>query len=683
MTRRNCSFGIYCNWEYYHHHLTMRGANFCSGFVPGFWSGSGEWLFNLARDWYQLPHRKKSFQEVALTLLFTNSSLRPHFAEAQKRWNDELTEIKRKYPNANLTDLENLVRWFKVENWRTRREGTHDLLECPASEAEERARTQALERSTLRMTFAAYPFKCRRILDGNEPLCATDLEAFWDELVQLSDYSDREDQRPSVTTASDVVTGGTAVLMVLHPEWLEEHPDRRKWCNDQLTAALSRPPSPGPLESEFTVLDNHSDSFCADIAAAQWARAPEDPAARWFVANVATSFRYETVGILMRRVTRERQKLGTEYGRLESLVVVWAALRDVWSCTRSSQYPWTRATNWQRRAATAFVEKKIPSRLESWERIARAANRQAAKMRFRENRRHATEGWPQKRDLAEFLKLEMMYEGFDLHLLKVAFRDLPTASDAKSEEDRNRVLVTHQNLLGISLHRASVELPHDHYLHSYYSHPNDFDRWLLERIATLVAQLGPVEESGTLWKPVLDLGPEAHRWIESYLHSWFSHGSKAAPSVESFSSTWQSQIAHALASPRWQGGSAEARHFSGELFTELMGLGWFTYEIIGDAQFRGTITSMSSLYREWALRCLRNTAAIMAFARFLRRPSAADLLTDGMAWILGAVGDYDERDWDGAEREKGDLVDLVEHWWEAVGINPSSANAGRTTAWVC
>jgi hypothetical protein len=120
---------------------------------------------------------------------------------------------------------------------------------------------------------------------------------------------------------------------------------------------------------------------------------------------------------------------------------------------------------------------------------------------------------------------------------------------------------------------SPVELPDNHYLHSYYSHPNEFDRWLLERIATLVAQFGAVEESETLWKPILDLGPEGSQWIESYLHSWFSRGSKAAPSVESFSATWQVQIAHVLASPSWQGKPARARHSSGDLYTELMGLG--------------------------------------------------------------------------------------------------------------
>ena len=76
-----------------------------------------------------------------------------------------------------------------------------------------------------------------------------------------------------------------------------------------------------------------------------------------------------------------------------------------------------------------------------------------------------------KHDFAEFLELEKKHDGFDLHLLKVAFQDSPTISDAKSDEDRKSVLNRHQNLLGITLRRALVKLPDNHYLHSYYSHP--------------------------------------------------------------------------------------------------------------------------------------------------------------------------------------------------------------------
>src|SRR5262249_17835121 len=85
-----------------------------------------------------------------------------------------------------------------------------------------------------------------------------------------------------------------APRVVLRPEWLDEHRERRDWCDDRLAAVLSGPPGHGDLESELTVFDHYWDSFCADIAAAEWARAPEDPGARWFVAQMATSFRYET-----------------------------------------------------------------------------------------------------------------------------------------------------------------------------------------------------------------------------------------------------------------------------------------------------------------------------------------------------------------------------------------------------
>jgi hypothetical protein len=111
-----------------------------------------------------------------------------------------------------------------------------------------------------------------------------------------------------------------------------------------------------------------------------------------------------------------------------------------------------------------------------------------------------------------------------------------------------------------------------------------------------------------------------------------------------------------------------------------MGLGWFTYTIIGEAQFRDTIRSMASLYQQWASRCLRGSDSLTAFARFLRCPSATSLLTDGMQWILAATGDYEDTDWNRAEHEKDDLVDLVEHWWDTMGRDQPAPDAGRAAA---
>ncbi len=245
---------------------------------------------------------------------------------------------------------------------------------------------------------------------------------------------------------------------------------------------------------------------------------------------------------------------------------------------------------------------------------------------------------------------------------------------------RAKARVTHQNLLGITLRRTTIQLSENHYLHSHYSHPIDFDHWVLERIAIQVAQLGPGDESASLWKPILDLGPEGHPWIESYLRDWFSSGSKAAPSVESFSISWREHINYALGSPHWTGGNGERRHELTGLLTELMGLGLFSYKIIGDVSFRETIASMSLLYRDWSSRCLRRGEATIEFARFLRLPSAVDLLADGIAWYLEAVCDYDEAVWEHATREKEELAGLIEHWWNASGKKSPSSQATKSPA---
>jgi hypothetical protein len=664
-------------WEFHEHRMGMRDSNFRSGFLPGSWTSSGEWLFTTARDWYQLPHRRTSFEEVALNILFNDASLRPYFAESQRRWGDKLASLRQRHTNADRRDLERLVKLFKIENWIERNEDGKIWLECPDSEAEGKARGDALTQSRLRQRFSEYPSECRQILDGTKELVTDELERFWSELSQLSGYLDREDERRSLTSVDDVVTGGIAVLMVLHPEWLDEHPSRKEWCEEQLRAIRATPPPPGPLWSESAPFEHYSDSFCADIAAAEWTRRPKDAAARWFVADMATSFRYATVGVLMRRVTHHRQRIGEEYDRLQSLIVFCAALRDVWSCARSIQYRWDRGSNWVGRAINAFVEKKIPVHLKSWERIERGANRRSARMRFRVSLKAKAEGEQENPFLGELLEYEMKNEGLDLNLIKVAFRDLPTVSEAESEEDRERVVSAHRNLLGIAMRRASVECPDDYQLYSDCSDPSDYGHWILRRVAVLVAQLGPGEQSSAFWKPILDLRPEARDWTKSYLQSWFSSGVKFAPSVESFSSTWQVQIAHALASPRWD---AKINPVGDELLTELLGLGWFSLDVVGAAEFRSTITSMSTLYRKWASRCLMDIGAVATFSRFLRRPAAAELLTDGMIWILEAARDFDEADWDGTSREKGHLVDLLEHWWQVRGERGPSTDAGRAPA---
>ena len=258
-------------WELYHHGYALSGADFHTGFALSRWSEHGEYMFNIARDWYQMPHRKTSFQEISLNLLFHSTSLRP-FLRGAERWNDELDSLRRQPPSVDLRDLGNLTRWFDINNWKTRREGDRVFLECPGSDEEERARTEGLKRLKVRSGFSDFPLKCRRLLEEDKSLSRSELEAFWDRLIRLSEYSDMGDEQSSLTAVEDVVIGGMAVLNVLHSGWLEEHPERQAWCDRKLEAWLSTRPHREPRESKFTLFHYRCESFFADIAVAEWAR---------------------------------------------------------------------------------------------------------------------------------------------------------------------------------------------------------------------------------------------------------------------------------------------------------------------------------------------------------------------------------------------------------------------------
>ncbi len=390
-------------WEFYSHGNALRGADFHTGFALSKWSGYGEYMFNIARDWYQMPHRKTSFKEISLNLLLRSTSLRPFFVEVHKRWSDELDSLRRRPSSADMRYLENLTRWFDFNNWKTHQEGDKTIIDYPYSDEEEQSIIEDLKQRELQGAFSDFPLKCRRMLDEDNSLSSSELETFWNNMVSLSEYSDFGDES-SFSTVDDVAIGGMAVLYVLHSDWLEAHPERQAWCEHKLEEWLSSRPHREPRESKVTLFHYRSDSFFAEIAAAEWARDPEDSTARWFVADIAMSFQYDVVGILMRRATRERARLGIEYDRLQSLIILWAALCDIWHWNHSNQIPWPRAENWCRRAINAFVEKKILPRLDSWKKLAQASNRQSAKMRFRRAPDRPVDRRTDKAALSAFLR---------------------------------------------------------------------------------------------------------------------------------------------------------------------------------------------------------------------------------------------------------------------------------------
>ena len=54
------------------------------------------------------------------------------------------------------------------------------------------------------------------------------------------------------------------------------------------------------------------------------------------------------------------------------------------------------------------------------------------------------------------------------------------------------------------------------------------------RSACRTRWVSPAEDPDVFWKPVLNLGPPAHHWVERFFWQWFTDGAQAAETPEAF-----------------------------------------------------------------------------------------------------------------------------------------------------
>src|SRR5690606_17063751 len=106
--------------------------------------------------------------------------------------------------------------------------------------------------------------------------------------------------------------------------------------------------------------------------------------------------------------------------------------------------------------------------------------------------------------------------GLDTTILRHAFEWLPNPGTVDTDEaSRSTVLL--KELIAVMLVKIPV-LSDDR--NDSQALPFEFDRWVMNHTAAFVAQLDSDQEAEELWKPILDLGPSAHYWVEDFLDTW-------------------------------------------------------------------------------------------------------------------------------------------------------------------
>lgn len=236
----------------------------------------------------------------------------------------------------------------------------------------------------------------------------------------------------------------------------------------------------------------------------------------------------------------------------------------------------------------------------------------------------------------------------DVQVLQHGFGWIPRLAEARDDGEREHWIGLVDNMLAITLRmlegRREVSDDEEDDDGEINGTPYDYDRWIFRIVATLLPQMRTDEAQSSLWKPVIDLGTDAHYWVEDFLSSWLCEASRDAANRDAFVRVWREMVEHVFTSGTWDGDTPHAWKSRDKLYHHLLGMDWST-ELVTTEECRPVITSLAPYYQQWAERWLGQVDSAIAFARFLQKPAATDLLEMGLPILRDEVAHYGENEW--------------------------------------
>ena len=610
-------------WNIYQlDHQLMVGNRTPGLFLMG-WARQGEHAYNQALDWHLLEHRKVGLQEIAQLKFWNSQPVKEFFHDMYEKWttDDEIRE-KTKY----------VAERFNPENFTLHKREDDSAIEIHFNWPEEmrEKNTAALERSQDGMTLISFPARCRQILDGEEKLAEESLQAFWEQIQHIDSIPEQDIEVERASQRADAICGGIAVLFVHHRIWIEDNPEKEKWCIEYFFNTLSNPPSPAQLDLENSVSNWGWDIFAGETAIQLLVEMPDNPVIRAAVARGVVAYHESAALFTLFRGYKLRDQLGAEFMKLLNVALLWATLRHLrpMDNQEKERKRWVR---WTHKLIKWYANDQIPESIYSLPRLA-AAGKRLFNLRQTKLKR---ENSPDYRFVPDNWN-HGIHEG----ILQKAFGWLAEAEPGDPRFPAGLLEQLCQELVHFSVGTAQ---PKDYEANSYHNSeiPRDFDHWVFELVARFTGLSNDQAEASKFWKPIFEPGPALHRWPEFFLMSWFSTGYEAAGNPENFSVHWIAMIDFVQNHNAWpQEGrkSADAK----ETFEELLGMK-YSMARIEDPSFKKIMETLLPRYKTWKETYLWRS--LQGFCRLLSKPSAKPLRIPGVNWVHELLVRDEKKTW--------------------------------------
>jgi hypothetical protein len=158
---------------------------------------------------------------------------------------------------------------------------------------------------------------------------------------------------------------------------------------------------------------------------------------------------------------------------------------------------------------------------------------------------------------------------------------------------------------------------------------------MLERVARLVARLGPGENHGALWEPILALGCPGGRWVEAFIGRWLIEAAGREEPSPGFLEQWLAMLSYGENSAAWK---ARSRGPSGsrDLLEEVLGFSVYSGDFWNEKLVLA-VEAVREFHERWARAHVNDDSDARSFIGFLMTRAARRLRVDGLRLLHDKV----------------------------------------------
>lgn len=529
----------------------------------------------LAKEWHELPHRRRSITSTALILYMNNLEVREYFVPILTKWTTILSQIEAQ--GETFPYLTRLITFFNIENYESKNDGKQTFFEYKEPKAITAEFEQARVEMQLGHDLHLFPFKCLQDIEKGIKYDLAQSEALWKSIQEIAETND-DDPYESFGGKHKSVLGGCAVLLYNKESWISEQPEIIGWIIAYLEQVLDGYQIDSYSRTQADMGDSWT-AFAARILGVLWPGKPKDKQLRRLVGLIILKSPYDTTNVLFTVISKKLGWSDANFVQVQNFLIQFSIGSDRNYTLNSRRYlhfsqereehtvvgRFLKFTGLDRfikhegkgfdldkytdKILKAFIDNKTPIELVDWSKL---------RLPFPKARQH----WRYEED--DTVGNE---PGLDKKMLQHALVSMPSIEGLVASDRRHLLTFWKQVVEQITFELGEINeqsVQHD-------SYPHAFDVWAMEKIARVVLDIGPDDTCTpeSFWQPIFDYGYLANEWIDRFLLYYFLNGAEKKVSSDRFFTELSKMITLANQCSRWDA----KRHYRGkDVWESLVGV---------------------------------------------------------------------------------------------------------------